>query len=96
MDCEKDCPAYPVCFSKKAGERCRKVLENLEKLSGNKTPEPAEDSVLQQRVDTLCTALVNVLVAAGVYNEKVKVTGPEIISAAEDYINFLKEEKTKK
>lgn len=31
MNCVKDCPAYPVCFSKKAGDKCLAVLDRIEK-----------------------------------------------------------------
>jgi len=32
FECNKECPAYPVCFSTRLGTGCQKVLENFEKL----------------------------------------------------------------
>ena len=30
MNCEQECPAYPVCFSPRLGEKCLQVLIRLE------------------------------------------------------------------
>ncbi len=30
--CDKECPAYPVCFAQRLGDECKRVLENFEKL----------------------------------------------------------------
>ena len=32
MECDKECPAYPVCFNKRLGDLCKRVLNNFEKL----------------------------------------------------------------
>lgn len=32
MDCANECPAYPVCYSQRMGDKCQQVLNKLFEL----------------------------------------------------------------